>query len=163
MANFYQVAKDMELEGKKFYENLSKESEVKELKGVFDFLALQEEVHYYAFSRMEGNEEVSIEDKKNAVKEAREIFSKIAPDFSAPAELNTAAETYKKALELEKNAVKYYTELLSSAETEDQKNVLKHIISEEESHVQVLEALIDFVNRPNEYLEDAEFTHLETY
>ena len=43
------------------------------------------------------------------------------------------------------------------------RDVLKHIIKEEESHVQVLEALIEFVNRPNEYLEDAEFTHLETY
>ena len=163
MSNFWEVAKDMELEGKKFYEQLAKEAELKELKGVFEFLALQEDVHYHAFSKLEGNEEVSIEDKKNAVKEAKDIFSKIAPDFSAPAELNNATEAYKKALELEKGAVKYYSTLLESAENDDQKEVLKQVIREEESHVQVLDALIEFISRPNEWLENAEFTHLETY
>ena len=163
MARYWELAKDMELEGKKFYERIAAESEIKELKGVFNFLALQEEVHYHAFCRLEGNEDVSLDEKISALRKAKEVFSTIAPDFSAPPELNTATEAYKKARKLELAAVKYYRSLLESEESADQQKAIEQIIREEESHIQVLDALIEFISRPNEWLENAEFTHLEAY
>ncbi len=163
MANYWEIAKEMEKEGRKFYKKLADESELKELKGVFNFLAQQEEGHYKAFCQLEGDEEIPFEEKVDAVQKAREIFSKVVPDFSVPSEINVAAETYKKARTLELSAVKYYSSLLESADSEKQKRVLKQIIKEEESHAQVLDALIDFISRPNEWLENAEFTHLDAY
>ncbi len=163
MTVYWEIAKDMELEGKRFYKQLSEQSEIKELKVVFDFLAFQEEMHYSAFCKLEGNEEVAFEEKHNALRKAKEIFSQIAPDFSAPAELNTASEAYRKARMLETGGIKYYMRLLESAESEDEKNAIKRIVREEENHIRVLDALIYFVNRPKEWLENAEFTHLEAY
>jgi len=45
---------------------------------------------------------------------------------------------------------------------EDNKMIEK-LVSEEKKHLLVLENIIEMVNRPNLWIEDAEFNHLDEY
>lgn len=163
MENIWEVAKKMEQEGKLFYEKLSAESTVKELTGVFDFLIEQEQLHYDTFCKFEEGEDVTVEEQVSALVKAKRIFSDITPDFKAPEGLSIVAETYEKAKSLETKTIRYYTSLLDNVDTPERKKILEKIIDEEKSHEALMTALIDFVSRPAEWLENAEFTNLDEY
>jgi rubrerythrin len=71
-------------------------------------------------------------------------------------------ELYRKAQDIETKTRDFYIE--KSAEVDAaQKEILLKIADEEKRHYLVLEKIIDFVNRPDYWLENPEWYHLEDY
>jgi len=48
-------------------------------------------------------------------------------------------------------------------ESKAQKNLLLKLAEEEKKHIFLLENLVEFVSRPDTWIEDAEFNHLDEY
>lgn len=163
MENLLEVAKNMEIEGEEYYKKLARETTVEELTGVFLFIADQEEDHFKLFEYMQEGKVPDYKEVKGAFSVAKDAFKKITPDFSLPGALTNAKSAYKTAVSMERKTVEYYTSLLEKIENNDQKEVLQMIIEEEEKHQALMESLCEFVERPNEWLENAEFNHLEEY
>jgi rubrerythrin len=163
MNNVWEIALNMENEGIEFYNNLAMETENLELAGVFKFLADQEEEHKKYFESIEHCIIGKYPKTEDAESKAKEVFKKIAPNFKVSEKIILAVDAYKKAITLENKAVEYYTSLLYEAESEDQRDIIKLIINEEKNHAATLELLIDFVNRPNQWLENSEFNNTEEY
>ena len=70
---------------------------------------------------------------------------------------------YKKALEMEQATIDFYTQKANEVKAPSQKEVLLNIASEEKKHYFLLENLIEFMAKPAQWVEHAEFNHLDEY
>ncbi len=73
---------------------------------------------------------------------------------------NYEGKIYNKALDVEQKSINYYNKI-SDKGTEDQKGVVEKILAEEKKHYKIIGNIIDFVSRPRQWLDDAEWYHLE--
>lgn len=64
---------------------------------------------------------------------------------------------------MEKKAASLYEQLLTQTDNPDDKALYAFLIDQEQIHAQVMEQLYRHVNRPNEWVEAAEFGLREEY
>ncbi len=91
------------------------------------------------------------------------IYSNLA-DFKCeytliPKQLNA----YQKALELEEKSIKLYTGFLKKTTDKTERQLLKRLIKEEKKHYELIDELIRLIERPETWVEDAEFGRREEY
>ena len=157
------LAQKMELEGKAYYERLAGETEVAQLKGVFTFLAEQEQKHYDLFTAIEkGAAPAAIDEDTTLGDKVKELFGMCSASFSLPEAVYDYQAAYGKALEMENASVKLYTDLAAGVDTAGKKTV-DFIIAQEESHVRLIESMIEFVGNTKSWLENAEWRHIDAY
>lgn len=158
-----EFAKKMELEGKAYYEKLAEESPLPMLKGVFTFLAEEEERHIELFDAMMKNQPVPVGTDNGAlVKKVKSVFEELRVSFTLPDVIYDYEAAYNKALGFEKESVRYYTAAVASADP-SMKEALDYIIKQEEQHVRLIESLLAFVVAPKRWLENSEWHHLDAY
>jgi rubrerythrin len=156
------VAQNMEREGITYYEKLATETPVSELKGVFSFLAREEQHHLELFQALGQKTAIPEADDATTMNKVKEIFQKLTKSFTLPEIVYDYEAAYRKALSMEEESVRYYSEMMNAID-DDQKQTLESIINQEKSHVKLLESLIDFVSNPKVWLENSEWNHLDTY
>lgn len=161
MSDIWQVAMDMEVKGRDYYLELAEKSSIGEVKGICKVLADEEQRHYNLFESLQKGMPVEAAAGADVGKVAKEAFEKIAGVFDPKAEITDAVDAYTKALELENGGIQYYTEIMGKLDDDMQKSAVDTVISEEKRHAKLVQGLVDFVSRPEQYLENAEFTHLE--
>lgn len=160
----YTFAKAMERKGAEYYRMLARETDLKEIRGVFEHLAVEEDNHYKIFEAMERGSDSSVADTTSSVIEkAKTVFATLARGVHMPETLRDSVAAYKKGLELERESIAYYRKARETAPDEPQKKILDMIVKQEQSHARFMESMIDFVNRPAQWLEDAEWYHLDEY
>lgn len=157
------IAMQMETEGCEFYTRLANRPDQKHLKGIFVFLADEEIKHKQIFLAMSENQEELPAGDSEILTYARKVFESMAGDFSFPDVLEDSENAYSKALEMEKKSIAFYTDLLDKDDVDERGSAIRRIIAEEQSHVRLLENLMDFVRSPKEWLENSEFNHLDDY
>ena len=157
--NIFEQAMEIEREGESLYRDLAKEAPDKGLKNIFTRLADQEVKHYGIFQKM----------KEGAEAQAAEgpVLSGIKDIFESwranKAPLNIQApqvDFYRKALALEAKSVSAY-EKYAALSASPQKEILLKIAAEERSHQRIVENIIEFVTKPEIWVENAEFNHIE--
>jgi len=156
----FDMAIDLELNGEQFYRSLAEDSKSAGLKSVFNMLADDETKHKKIFEQMQESDEAEMDDTK-IIQESNSIFKGLKKDDFINEKKQ--AEVYKKALELEQKSIIYYKELIDLAGNEKSKEALQKVIGEEEKHSRLLEFLIEYVSRPDTWVEDAEFYLKENY
>jgi rubrerythrin len=72
-------------------------------------------------------------------------------------------EAYEKAMEAEKEAYTFYEKKAEESESQEEKDILLTFAREERRHYQLLKNVLEFVARPDQWLEDAEYTTMEEY
>ncbi len=156
-----ELAKGIELEGKAYYEKLGAESPFKALAGIFAVLASEEQKHFDLFNEWQQKKKApGAPQPGTASAEAKRIFAGLAEQFVLPQAVYDYAQAYGKALELETKSISLYSDMLSKASSKDDKKALQFLIVEEQKHEHLVEHLLEFVNEPKEFLENAEFNHL---
>jgi len=155
-----ELAKSIEKEGKEYYLKLAKESPELSLAGVFNFLAKEEQRHYDIFDALQRKAPVRTE-PGTASAEAKKMFAGLSSHFALPEMFYDYTAAYMRALEMERKSVALYDGMLAKATTPDDKRILSFLILEEQKHEHLMEHMIEFVNKPNVFLETAEFNHLE--
>jgi rubrerythrin len=130
----------LEHKGKALYESVVKTTKIEEIKDLFDFLVKEEEKHIQTlekqFSVISGKAQPIENFPIGELESTQKIITeKISKDvFGAGYE----AAVISAALELEKNAVYYYSKHQESAETEDEKKLYKWLADWEKNHMQML-------------------------
>ena len=158
--NIFEFAKKMEMDGEKYYRRIAAKVENAGLQHVLNMLAEDEVKHYNIISRMAQSEMPEMADS-SVLNNAKNVFEKMK---GKPFNKNIGEiEMYRKAQRMEKDSVEFYEEKASEEEQAHRKEILRKIAGEEKKHYFLLENIINFVNRPETWIEDAEFNHLEDY
>jgi rubrerythrin len=158
--NTIDLAKNIELEGKAFYEKLAADSPIPALSGIFSLLAKEEQQHYNVFDAWEKENRGSAPAAGTAGAEAKRIFSRLSVPFTLPQVAYDYGRAYGTALDMERKSIALYENMLAESVSADDKKVFSFLISEEQKHEHLVEHLLEFVNEPKEFLENAEFNHL---
>ncbi|MBN1578211.1 MAG: ferritin family protein [Chitinispirillaceae bacterium] len=167
MATVWQLAKSIEVEGKKMYEELARDAPKREIAGVFSALAGEEQRHYELFDKLEKRKPIEAGDHGSVSVDIPKMVDAIRIvlliDEPALTAMNDAETTYKKALVLENSSIILFNKIMKELTDEHQIRIVKVIIDEEKCHIEVIRRLIDFVHRPKEWLENAEVYHYDEY
>ena len=94
---------------------------------------------------------------------ARDDFAKMrksAENFNV--DINQI-ELYKKAQNIEKQSENFYLQKANEIPDEYQKELFQKLAEEEKKHYFLLDNIIEFVSRPKQWLENAEWYHLDEY
>ncbi len=156
--DIFAYAKKMEKDGEQYYRSLAKTSTDPGLSAVLNELADAEVKHFHILEQMEklSGSLAPTEILKNA----KNIFSsmKVRAGFG-PGEI----EAYRKALAIEKSSEDFYEQKAAESSNPQQAALFKQIAGEERKHYFLIDNMIEFMNRPNQWLENAEWNHLDEY
>jgi rubrerythrin len=72
-------------------------------------------------------------------------------------------EVYKKAQGIEKKSRDFYLEKADEVGNPAQEAIFRRLAEEEKKHTFLLQNIMDFLSRPQTWLENAEWNHLEEY
>ena len=161
MTNIFEYAMQMEKDGEDYYRQLAQKAGNNGMKTILTMLADEEVKHYNALEKIKTRktqitESEILTDAKNVfvqIKESGDSF-----DFDIK-----QTELYKKAQDIEKKSRDFYKGKANEVTEEYQKELFLKLAIEEQKHYVLLDNIIDFVSRPEQWLEDAEFFHLEDY
>lgn len=163
--NVFEYAMQMELDGKTYYEDSVEKVESLELKKILMELASDEQKHYNIFKAMRDNEPVEYEESNQT-----KILSEVKNIFEVMREKNKdytfspdAKGVWEHAREVEKKAEEFYRKSAGEVDDPKQAEILQKIADEEHKHWVTMENIINFIDRPSTWLEDAEWSNLEDY
>lgn len=159
--DIFKYAMQMEKDGESFYREIAKKTSDKGLKKIVTMLADEEVKHYQAIERIKQNnyqmtETTVLDDAKNIFIEMKDRPQRFEPG-------QEQIGLYTEAQEIEKKSQQFYQDKAGQTNNDDQKKLFEKLAREEEKHYFLLENIIDFVSRPKQWLENAEWYHLEEY
>jgi len=161
--NIYKYAMKMEKDGENYYRELANKTEDIGLQNILKMLADEEVRHYSIIEQMIKSKASAELAETGILKKVKNIFIKIKGknlvfNFDLP-QINF----YRKAQEIEEKSYKFYIEMSDKVEIESQRKVFLKLAGEEKKHMFLLENLVEFVSRPETWIENAEFNHLDEY
>lgn len=159
--NALELAMKMEQDGENFYRELAAQATTIGFREIFNQLADDENKHHQIFQNMQQQPELVVE--TSILKNAANIFKKIIAEDTLNNLDRSQLELYQKAMELEKKSQAYYLEQAAAASDDTQKALLQKVAAEEKKHYFLLHNIYELVLRPQVWVENGEFVHLEDY
>ena len=154
-------AMQMEKDGEAYYRQLAQQTENKGLKSILTMLADEEVKHYKIIEKMKTERPQPAPAKILA--RAKNIFAQIKKSDEGLNFGSEQIELYRKAQDIEKKSEQFYREKANKVEEKYQKEIFLQLAEEENKHYFLLENIIQFVSRPQTWVENAEFYHLDEY
>ncbi|MFT5701507.1 MAG: rubrerythrin [Desulforhopalus sp.] len=161
--NVFEFAMQMEKDGEAFYREIAKKTKNVGLQKIFNTLADEEVVHFNTFKKL--HEKTTVQaSESNILDKVKNIFIEIKDTGGLDMSAETPqTEAYEKALEAEKEAYTFYEKKAEESDDPEEKKILLTFAKEERRHYQLLKNVLDFVSRPDQWLEDAEYAHMAEY
>ena len=160
--DIFEFAMQKEKYSENYYRELADKTRNKGLKNVCNMLADEEAKHYkiVRLMRKEIPKEITntkiLTNAKQAFEKMRESPEKFNFDISE-------LQLYQKAKDIEQESKKFYLEKAEEVKDARQKDIFKKLADEEQKHFIIVENICDFLAKPESYLENAEFYHLDDY
>jgi len=159
--NIFEYALQMEKDGEDYYRQLAQQTSNKGMRTILTMLADEEVKHYNTIEKMKTAkthmaETTILTDVKNVFIQIKESNEKLDFDMKQ-------IELYKKAQDIEKKSRDFYLDKADEVKEKYQKEIFLRLADEETKHYFLLENIVEFVSRPETWLENAEFYHLEEY
>jgi rubrerythrin len=153
----------LEKDSENYYNRLMSKTDDVGLQTILKMLADEEAKHFSIVEQMEKTDICPKLAETNILKNAKDVFMQIK---GKSLEFNfdlAQADFYRKAQKFEEKSHQHYLEMSDKVEDEAQKNLLLKLAEEEKKHMFLLENLVEFVSRPETWVENAEFNHLDEY
>ncbi len=153
----YDFAMQMEKDGEAYYRDLASNTGDKGLQTILTMMADEEVKHYNTFKAMnEGKSDMPESTIMNSVKN---VFEELHDqgENKVGAFGTEARDAYLKAQEVEKKSEDLYREKAEAEGDEKIKKTLHRIADEEHRHWQILENMIEMIDNPKSWLENAEW------
>jgi len=162
--NIYDFAIDFERENQDFYKECAENTSHEDLKKVFLELAEEEKKHENIVRQLKENKEVD-EVEAGILPKAKEAFQKISENMPTGEGVmpDEQVDVYKKAVDLERKSYEFYIEKAEESDSDLVKKTFSRLAEEEKKHERIMDNITEMVDRPNTWLEDAEWNHLEDY
>lgn len=163
--NIFDFAIEFEIENRKLYEEFAEKTANEDLKSVFLELADEEKKHEKIVRQLK-EKQTADNVEAGILPKAKEVLEKIAKGLPKGGEgvfVDEQVDVYKKAIDIEAKSYKFYDEKAEESDSEEVKKAFKRLAEEERKHERIIENIIEMVDRPNTWLEDARWYHLEDY
>lgn len=160
--NIYDYAMQLEKDGERYYRELAGTIVNAGLKNIMTMLADAEVKHYELFERMKRNEAVEVPDTP-IINDVKNIFVRMREEGDVLTADGSEVDLYTRAQEIEEKTRDFYREKAGELDDASQRSAFLKIAEEEQRHYLILDNIIDFVARPFNWLENAEWYHLEEY
>ena len=160
--DIFAYAKRMERDGEHFYRELAeKNSGNPGVQRIMNFLADEEVKHFRIISEMEAGTPEFLE--SDVLTEARNVFVEMKEKGERVDIETLHADVYRKAQDLEKQSWEFYEKCAHDASDELHKDIFNRLAEEERKHYFLLDNIVEFIAQPEQWLENAEWHHLEQY
>lgn len=161
--NVFDYALEFEKDSENYYRDLAGKTKQSGLKKILLMLAEEEVKHYKKVEELSKNVKIDISDSQ-ILMNAVSIFTEIKKNKLSVDDVKTSqAELYRKAQVFEKDSEKFYTDRANESDDPETKGILLHLAKQEHNHFVLLENIIQFISRPDQWIEDAEFNHMTEY
>lgn len=159
--NIYEFAKKMEQDAEQLYRDLASRATTVGVKAIFTMLADDEAKHGKAVEILK-NKNASHDLDDSFLPQVTTVFEDMRQNMS-DLELSTdQLQDYRTALEIEKKGFQFYKEQLGIPGNKDAMQLLKSLAKQEQYHIKTIENLIEMLERPLWWVENAEFTPKES-
>ena len=160
--NIFEFALQMEMDGKQFYLDLIEKTNDPGLRQILTMMVADEVKHYEIITQMKDNAKLGMA-RTMISADAKNIFAQMQErkeliDLDTPQK-----DLYKHAQLLEKKSQEYYQQKAGEVSDPEQKKLFQQMAVEEEKHYFLLDDIYELLLRPEIWLENAEFNHLEEY
>ncbi len=160
--NIFQFAIDTEREAELYYRNLADKTSHTGMKNILTRLAEEEVRHAKIIADMAAGR-TDVPSATTVLPDVKAMFSKIVSNNLKLEPAVTAVDVYQKAKDFEIKSRDFYQAKAGEVNNPKQKEVLLFLAEEEKKHAFLIDNIISFVSRPESWLEDAEFNHLDEY
>ena len=160
--NIFDFAIEKEQLSEQFYRELSQHAPHKGLVSIFNMLADEEHGHLEVVMKMKEGTPTEVTDTI-LLTNAKTIFAKMRQSKEKLKFGDSQIDVYKKAREIEKDSRAFYRQKAQESDNPSHKAIFNTLAEEENKHYFLIDNIIDFVSRPQTWLENAEFHHLEKY
>ncbi len=160
--NIYEYAMRMEKEGEDYYRDLAKNAANTGIKRVLTMVADAETRHYDVLQKMRNCEKTQLSDSA-ILSNVKNVFAGMKEEKNTFGVNASQVDVYRKVLDVEKKSRDFYLEKANEVSDETQKEIFLKIADEEKQHAFIIENIIDFISHPSQWLEDAEWYHLDEY
>ncbi|PKK83622.1 MAG: hypothetical protein CVT49_07655 [candidate division Zixibacteria bacterium HGW-Zixibacteria-1] len=165
--NVFEFAMKMEQDGKAYYEKMAQNAGNASIKKILLDLANDELKHYNIFKKFSEGDFSGVAELKTTgtkvLETAQNVFQQIATSgkkFEFTSDIRSA---WEEAQKVEKKSEDFYRIKAEEETNNDVKKTLKVIADEEHKHWALIEHVLQFIDRPKQWLEDAEWHHLDQY
>lgn len=158
--NVYDYAIKMEQTSETYYRGMADDCSDIGLKTILTMLADEEAKHRHALAQMKAGQSQNVQSR--LLSRVKNVFAKMAAPVGETCGVSQI-DLYKKAQEMEKKNEEFYRQKAGDEQGQAQELLLK-MSREEHKHWVILEGIIEFVSRPEQWVVNAEWSHLgETY
>lgn len=164
--NALESAVKMEVEGEMYYAEQAQLNIGNSLSTVFMMLAKDERNHAEILRKKMFSHPYEL-NENDTFRESMSVFKELK-DFGHEFKENPdQLDVYRVSLNNEKKSIDAYKVLLAEAvkdaDAESDKSLFEYLIRQEEEHFKIMDELVLLLNRPNEWVESAEFGIREEY
>jgi rubrerythrin len=160
--DIFEFAMEKEKFSENYYRELAGKTGNKGLKNILNMLADEEAKHYKVVQQMRKETPEKITDT-NVLANAKEVFQKMRESTEKFNFDISELQLYEKAKDIEQETKQFYLEKSDEVDNPDQKEIFKKLANQEQKHFIILENICDFVAKPQYFLENAEFHHIDNY
>jgi len=160
--NIIEHALKMEKDGEAYYRELASNAGNKDIEEIFIMLAEAEAKHYESFLQLK-NEQDIITSEENLLPEIKTIFQRMSVEKPSINVQQGQIDAYKKARNIEKESRDFYLKKYEETSDPIEKELCMNVAEEEQQHYIILDNIINFMASPDTWLEDAEWSHMDTY
>lgn len=158
--NVFEHAMQMEKDGEAYYRELAEKTQHNGHKTILNMLADEEVRHYNTFKGMMTGK-VGLEDTV-LTGEVKNVFQQLREDIKSLDVIEKDhADLYAKARQVEADSEAFYREKAEEMDTEEAKAMWNRIADEEHKHFIILDNMIEMLQSPDRWIEDAEWHNLD--
>jgi rubrerythrin len=158
--NTFEFAIKMEIDGEKYYSEQAEKNAENPMGRVFAILAKAEQKHANLLSSRGQDMQTSADD---VPVDAENVFATLAAFKTDVSTIPNQLDVYRFALELEQKSIDLYTEMHNQADNDQDRSLLQFLIGEEKKHADLFDQLVILVQRPEDWVEHAEFGRRPEY
>lgn len=160
--NKLEFAIAMENEGEKYYTEQAGKNKGSSLHSLFLKLAKDERSHAEILSNKFA--ELSYElTESELLFDSQNVFKGVGDFKSEIRKIPSQVELYREVLDREAKSVELYKQMLAMAIDEKDKDLFEFLVLQETKHFNIFDEMVSLVERPEEWVEDAEFGTRKDY
>lgn len=164
--DIYRFAMQMEKDGENYYRELTAKCGTVGLQRIFTMLAEDEVRHFRIIEHLRTRTGTAQIGETTILDHVKNIFVEMKEERQE-LYIDSTAETiaYRKACDIEEDSRRFYLENAERVEDGPTQKAFRQLAAEEEKHLRIMEAVVEFVSRPEpgNWLENAEWHHLQEY
>jgi rubrerythrin len=154
--DLFEFSIQMEKDAEALYRKMAENAPVEGIKKVLLMLAEDEVKHRVAIEQLQ--KKLDVPAQKGVALDIKTVFDDMKQDENITTISVDAVEDYQKAVEIEKRGAAFYKEKFAEADDPVSKQLFEVLMKQETYHLRTCENLLEMVQKPDWWVENAEFS-----